>query len=305
MNQHYLPQFYLKQFATVGPARQGQFLWVLSDGVWRERAPNRTASAPDFYGNSVDNELGIVENKIARVFSAFCLSPPDVLAEEQRQTISLFMAQLGLRVPGFIDPFAEGVKQVYTKLISNQKQQFLEQPESFEAMKKLLKEKRKIDCDDLKIEDFDSNQWDWEVPNGYVVGSVLPTLLPVAETYEAMKWTLLCIDAPGFVTSDFPVAMHSPNQGLFSGGLEDPDVELTFPLSPKLALLCTHSGENSYSKVSANADQVLRMNLRTVNGSSKFHVISHAKVFPGSEIIESKLITKIVIEEKARKDNDG
>lgn len=304
MNQHYLPRFYLKQFTTTGPERPGPFLWVLRNGQWIDRdwvdsIVRHTASADDFYGYGLDELLTNLENKIAPIFNKFCLSP-GFLANEDKQILAIFMGLLQIRVPSFVGPNVESHRQLHQQLHWNQYAIWSQNPNSLLAFKEWLKSEKSIDVSDKTLEDFHPDNFDWQVPNGYVVNSALPAVKIVARLFCEMKWKLFQLKSPGFVTSDMPIASHSPEESLFSGGLADEEVEVTFPLSPTLALLCSYRGESDYSVVEPTVDEVRRINRRTINGASRFLVISASKSFPASDEVEKKLAEARLSDSRAK-----
>jgi hypothetical protein len=94
-----------------------------------------------------------------------------------------------------------------------------------------------------------------------------------------MNW-IIC-DAPAqshFATSDAPVCVYlptGPGKAIFGGGFGRADVQISFPISPKVLLfLDWQHGRERHFRVSVNDSFVYEMNKRTAWNAERFVVSS-------------------------------
>lgn len=302
MNQHYLPQFYLSHFsANDDPKRQGPYLWVFRNAMWSQQAPRSTASAANFYAHKdaagnvddrVDQFLKMIETNVAPILARLASSPPNALSDDDRLWLSFFIVTMRVRVPGYIDSFAAGIDQSYKQVHWLLYQQFKENPDTFQRAKEKLRTEKNLDLPDMTVEDLHPDKYKVDVPNAYVVTMAVQQLTKLAELIYRMNWTMYTIDSPGFVTSDYPVVSLTPGAAnrLLSGGWGDPGVEITFPLTAKLGLLCTWKESPAFSLQRPTIEQLRTMNLRTIDSATDSMIIAPSKVFPGSDIIDKAIL---------------
>jgi hypothetical protein len=295
VKQHYLPKFYLTHFtAHDTPDGQDPYLWAFRVREWKKKAPKNLATISDFYSfknldgssNHTFEELFYkLESNFAPVLARIALSPPQVLSDEDKEWLALFLVSMRQRVPTSIDSFAEGIAEVYKKVHWLQFQQFKENPLLFEKAKDDLTRKG-IHTSGMTIDDLHPDKYKVDVPNAYVISAYLGKLPELASHVASMNWTLLVAKDPSFVSSDNPVCSVTPgDHSPYSGGWGSSGVEITFPLTSKLGLLCSWKKGASFRVAEASVEQIRTMNLRTINQASDLRIISFSKNFPASELV--------------------
>src|SRR5262245_27916750 len=124
MNQHFIPQFYLRGFRDPEVSgKQGPWLWVadLIDRTVARRAPKSVGHKVDYYtfpeaervgGESVEDLLSKLESAAAPVIRKLLATPEAGLEGQDRADLLFFMAFFIIRVPYFrnmIEKFAADV----------------------------------------------------------------------------------------------------------------------------------------------------------------------------------------------------
>lgn len=130
--------------------------------------------------------------------------------------------------------------------------------------------------------------------------STLSLLQDTAPLIAQMKWSVLIApEGEFFISSDNPFCMCSPEREKLYGrraigasaGLLDGDIEVTFPLSKKFALLASWNNELP-AYIEVPAETVRQINVRTSRTASS--LIAH------DEIILKNLLKKIAENENAK-----
>ena len=212
-NQHYVPQFLLKNFSSRG----NKFIWAFDKNEKyrlrnqiKERPIKKVASENFFYDQFENNKTGSYEYDLQR---AEDLTAPIIdkikktknildLSEEERKTLSFFITLQSLRTKG----------------------QLLRTETSMKTLSKQLNDKANIEIPSF---DFKST-WFWMLEESISFYDIL-----------MKKVWMLCESDNSFLISDNPVTLinttdKSENRGTL--GLDSYGIEIYLPLSPSLTL---------------------------------------------------------------------
>ena len=272
-SQHYVPRSYLANFAD--PSRR-QALWVYERGKAGGylRSPRHVAVNEYYYSfagadgdkdHSVEKLLGKTETGAIPVLRLLAEGrDPAELSREEREWVSVFLAFMSVRVPGFRKAVEASVAEVMRKVGI----MAASRPEIFErSMRRALKVAGKEVTQDPEA----VRQWvlrgEYEIKtNPAFSPAMMLALAPdIAEYILNFEWRVLTADRGRFVTSDRPVVPVStvkmpPIYGRGAGWLS-PFMEATFPLAPNACLLVSLHHPSGREVISEA--QVAEINLRT------------------------------------------
>ena len=250
MDQHYVPACYLAGFTDPDvPPRHEPFVWVRTRGsdLWRRRAPINVANEPEFYSfegaagerrRDVESLWHIIENAVAPILKRLSRAPSP-LSDEERATLSLFVAAQFMRVPSAI----ENVKDFLGRTASLQLDMLggwlRQDPERLEPFLQDLEAKTGSRIPDgMTIDAFDSSRYTIDVPTVRALQMMLPSLEKAGDMISHMGWTLFVAEGNDwFVTSDNPYMMLNPKLPPWGWGLGTQHIEVTMPLTARVALL--------------------------------------------------------------------
>ena len=262
-NQHYVPQFLLKNFAS----RDEAFIWAYDkkekyseQNRIKERAVKKVASEKFFYDmhtndpeNSYEYVLEKIENDTARIIAEIIKTKTiNDLSEEERGTLSLFIVTQNLRTKG--------------NLVQSESET--------ESISKHLDEKWNI-----KTPDIDSKKvWFSTLQKHEIFKEIIMNKIWVL--YESNN---------SFLISDNPVTLQNvinTNKHRGTLGIESRGIEIYLPLSPSLTIcmFCEKFFEQSgyYIKQIPNEiskpEKVENLNFLQIASSDRF-IFSHKNDF--------------------------
>ena len=262
-NQHYVPQFLLKNFAS----RDEAFIWAYDkkekyseQNRIKERAVKKVASEKFFYDmhtndpeNSYEYVLEKIENDTARIIAEIIKTKTiNDLSEEERGTLSLFIVTQILRTRGNL----------------------LQSESMMESISKHLEEKWNI-----KTPDIDSKKvWFSTLQKHEIFKKII--LKKIWVLYESNN---------SFLISDNPVTLQNvinTNKHRGTLGIDSPGIEIYLPLSPSLTIcmFCEKFFEQSgyYIKQIPNEiskpEKVENLNFLQIANSNRF-IFSHKDDF--------------------------
>jgi hypothetical protein len=269
-NQHYVPQFLLKNFSSRG----NKFIWAYDKNEKyniknqiKERPIKKVASEEYFYDRFKNNKVGSYEYALQKAEDA---SAPIIekiiatknimdLSEEERRTLSFFITLQNLRTKG----------------------QLLRTEISMQSFSNQLKEKANIE-----ISDIDSKK---------IWFSMLEKSISFYEILMNKVW-MLSESNNSFLISDNPVTLQNTTdiseiRGTL--GLDSFGIEIYLPLSPSLTLclFCEKYFENSgyHKKYIPNSicepDYIENINWLQIAYSERF-IFSHKNEF---ELVKKQL----------------
>jgi hypothetical protein len=296
MQQHYLPQFYLKCFCDPDtPPGQEPYVWVYAQDnpIWKKKAPANIAKGADLYSftdneghrhDEIERGLGEVESQAASILRDKISKYEPHLDEREVVTLALFVGYMAVRIPSFHERLGDFMIDVVSAMMRMQ----ASKPEAFPALKASVEEKTGEKLPDwFGPEHLDPSRYIITPSKSLVVALALSPIKDITYHLTNMSWRFLVAEEGFFITSDWPFCMLNPKLiGSFYGpGLAQKDVEVTIPLSPRIALLATwDTPDTRFSGV--GADTVSAINKRTALIAREF-VVSQKPGFAGDEILKS------------------
>lgn len=266
-NQHWIPKFYLKGFVDKSIKKPTFWVYELKDILTKslnpkDKTPKSFASEEFFYEskdlsiNTTENLLQEVEDKFSSILSSKVSTQSELTAED-KMWVSLFVSVFEVRTPASKEHWNKQFGQV------------LEQVQSLEEQ---FKNGEKSDLH-KHIEEEISN-------NGFFTMSLLTALQ--VNRWNKASFLFLSIDDKSkyhFITSNHPVCLYDMSYMNTIYGIhpQSPTLELTIPLSPKLALMINNAGQEGYKDISHHINYVEEVNNRTIIQGSEF-LISSTKV---------------------------
>lgn len=276
MDQHYIPRGYLRGFCDpCTPAGQEPWLWIndLRQGVVKRRAPKNIAKRPDYY--SVTRDTDDVDHLGERLLSRIESNGIPILSkigggyfaltDEERQHLALFVGFLITRTPSFRD-FMERAAGKQGESIMRV---MAGHPEHF---RRTMRKAPVGDMSDEEIERLRMRALEPErhfIVRGtpdFSLGQALALAPAPAREVLQMHWQFLIAGGPErFVTGDAPVTWQN-SQG--PAGLRMRGTELSFPVSPLICLLGSHTEPDGVRDVTA--DDARRLNRERVRHADRY-----------------------------------
>ena len=245
-------------------AKGNQILWVYDKvgGEPRERTPYNTMAEYGFYSfenstgdiDAVDNGLQKLESLAAPILAR--LQRPDAeLTVEEIALLAHFLALMYARVPRTIKAIAE-LREIdaFERL-----KWVADQPDLLRRFREERRERlgRDVQGEGELIDLLRNAEKHFRVevdPKAALVDA-LKVAPSIAEfLYYRMNWCIC--RAPKnvfFITSDMPVCIFlptAPGRGIFGGGVGQPDVEISFPVSPEILILIDYRHTQHHMAVS-------------------------------------------------------
>jgi Protein of unknown function (DUF4238) len=282
---HYVPQFYLSYFASTRYAKH-LTLWVYDKkgGHPRLQTPRNTAVEGDFY--SFRSETGDTDNSLEKRFSRVESVAKPILDRWQKpaaipttvelEKIAVFLAVMYARGPWMLQFISESMeiralelakfnalKPNLPQLIEKWRARRGAQAPALEEVLDRCRNFEKYFRIVIKRKGYPPEIVDLLVP--YVLRELL-----------TMQWHLY--PAPSntfFVTGDTPLCVFAPTghkKAILGFGFKLPNLQISFPISPKLLLLIDRLPPTDHTSV--NGDFVCEMNRRTAAISERIVVSS-------------------------------
>jgi hypothetical protein len=284
--QHYLSRYYLAYF--IDPA-DGRSLYVYEKGgkPIRKSRPENEAFRKDYYATiSADGILdsSTIEQEMARVEGLWKPALDRILAHmplepNDRTFLAGFIGLTAMRSPSFHESMQKSLAGRYQNDWHRDRPLLLSKGE--EAEEVAAKWRRRFKC---SVEEFQAMLKTEAVKLGFPLENCLLALNwsnAVADPLAEMKWSFLVAPQDQyFVTSDTPVHVKYADpekvikeQGvniaevqtfpdLLCVSMRHPQTDLTFPLSPQLALYAGWGCPEGY--IGASAKDVSEINDRTI-----------------------------------------
>ena len=260
--QHYVPQFYLRNFTAPGPSGR-EVLWVYDKvgGTPRPQTTYNTMAEYGFYDfenntgdiQALDKGMQQLEGAAAPILKR--LSDPRVnLTDEEIALFAGFLALTYVRVPTTLKAIEElkqafafemlkfGTKQpeIWQRISEFTRQKYGDEDGKEQQILQIMREPEKYFRVQPNHED--------------AVAESLKAIIPIAELlYYRMNWTI-CQAPIGsfFITSDMPLCVFVPTgkgRGKFGGGFEEKEVQVTFPVTPQVLLLIDWKDRQHHMRV--------------------------------------------------------
>lgn len=226
-NQHWVPQFYLRYFATSDSRETGKpQIWALpvDEGDEFLTNPRNIAAQRDLYAfcaSSVDERLTDLEGLLARFWPRFA-NDHYPIDDTFRKALSLFIATLYLRHPAELERHRLGA-QVWAKIIDDSPKD----EHGRTRIRSVQFDNRTFEITADKLEKMAS------LNENVVCDSWGDTILKVAGALAkhllTLPWTMLFTSWPAFITSDHPVCVE--HDGKSRSFIMTPGAVIRFPLS--------------------------------------------------------------------------
>lgn len=265
--QHYIPQFYLKQFCNTKvspPLEPFVYVYDKETGATKKRGVKNIAFKNGFYDMKlitgeitpaienffcdVEGKSSIIQRKIIRQES---------LNNEDRVQFSKFVYYTLARVPNFLN-FMTWFYRNSEKIIPQ------------------MEQTRDMQSSELKQNSI-------SFPDGL---STLELMIEMCSLFAPliykMNWQFkIAPNAEHFVTSDNPVILNDPTSSIIQPtftGWENPNIHLTFPLSSNMCMYAT------WKKKGKNYQQASKKFIRAVNFRTSFfatrYIFSSCRIEP-------------------------
>jgi len=294
MKQHYLPRFYLRHFSDPRtPVGQKPYVWVYQRGTvaWRKRAPENLAFKSNMYSytdaagetvNDIEEWASVFEGRMAKIMRNR-LAVRRRLSEEERIDVAVFVAHLFVRVPAMHKPIASLMKQLAERWLGI----YSSNTDAFAALKTRYEEQTgETFPEDFGPQHLDPSKYRIKPSMTHAMGIALTQLDLCASFLLAMDWVFLTTrHSKPFITSDVPVCMVNPSLplGLYGPGFAQSDVEVSVPLSDRVALLARWRKDTPHY-MKAPPELIGELNCRTIAHADEF-IISSRQEFGGAQLL--------------------
>lgn len=261
--QHWVPQFYLRGFASEARADGNAKVWACHrEGAiepFQVRVEN-IAAEKDLYRASTDARLWEIEDIVGIRWPQIAHEFVDLSSQTLRKAVSLFVATLHLRNRARIAEHAAS----HDRLI-----RFLETVPADEHGRPA------IDCIELQGRQYEVDRTDWshfkqwdDSRGRELLCSALESLGgSMAQAILSKRWAVVVDVDGGFATSDAPVILRHPSRMRFSFRTQGTAISL--PLSPtRFLVLDDGPGEQGY--FATKPGFVEAMNYQTWNAAHRF-----------------------------------
>lgn len=301
---HILPVMYQRRFSTNPDAKIPQVdVFDMKKGIWRTQSVLNTAVQRDYYsikkGNTglssddVEKWLGQIESESATIFTKK-FDKQKSIGPDEKEIIGLFVSTLRMRNPFIREKLGNFVGNVAEKIAFMIHQQSVRDPSYFQAMLKEFKNDTGEDVSTLTPESLDPKSFIIKAVDEPLIGLSFSHVVKTAFILSKMHWTIF--QAPNgmrFLTSDNPYFEINPLSKSFSdrGGLFNPKIEITLPLSSNQFLFISHQKTTGGMYRFANKRQWEVLNQRVIMSSQNL-IITSSRNFNADEIPLQGLIEK-------------
>jgi len=254
-SQHIVPACYLKEFVDpFTPKGQDPYVWIFDSSGKnpKRKAPENILKQNEFYtitmpdgtkDRSTEEYLSTIEARYASIFRKK-IKKYLPLTEEEHHSLCEFTFAMIFRT----QKTKQNIQDFLDKLIEITKQ--LEAAHSLANSKSQELRRHAIDAHSLNLVSL--------IPkNGMIL--------------KEMSLAFLCVPelGPRFITSDNPANLFNPQlqwQKMSSPGIVQQSVEITMPLSPKIALFMSWQNYKGYATISAaQTNEINRMTRHFAN----------------------------------------
>lgn len=269
---HYVPEFYLKSFALPMPGRRKPMIWVYDKdgGSARQQSPKDTAVMSGLY--TIPNVEGVQPHFLEQEF-AKCESAVKPILERWKEpgakpsvkelfVVSEFLAYLYLRVPRTID----AIKQICANYSTINMKNLARDPDRLSKAFEWLRSNKQSNLTIEELRDLAENveqRFEIKVNDTFALVATLRMFETVKKRLRELCWCLsIAPPASEFISCDSPLVVvfrEGNNMGL-GGGFGHPNVEVSFPLSPKVCL--TLDRKTNLKKKYLGDSAVLELNRR-------------------------------------------
>ena len=261
MGHHYIPQYYLKGFASP----DGDMIWVYEKGGSLKFPANikKIAQKTNYYSTEVERYLA---NEIEGPANSVIKKIRDrkQLTQSEKEKLAIYMVVMLKRVPQ---------SKIRMKKMAPAVAQSLQQKWDKEISKLILENPSQTDLFEKRRAEIKANlnKYSKNLPKDFWLELIPSERTPnIVKVIPKMTWLFLtCEKFPAFLTCDNPVFYF---QGI---GVGKPESEITFPISSNIVLWATWRSDiqKEYSQIKNQA--IKEINRRTATNATRF--IYHAR----------------------------
>jgi hypothetical protein len=279
--QHYVPRFYLENFATEG-ADDSLGFWVYDKAAGKTRWQTPINTAVEGYFYTITREGGVKDNSIEKFLSdAEAIAAPIItawIADSARPTdgeiaeMASFVALLETRGPRSI----AAVREMAVAFATEEMKSLAQDPDRLRRYLAEMKEEDGVDVPQKKALEALAQVgegFDLTVDDEYAMAESLKLTDTVANGLRGMAWSLCVSERAPFITSDTPVCIFLPvgnGRAIFGAGFAEHLAEVTIPLSPTVCLLISH--RSSQRRIRASEARVYEYNRRAAYIAERFMI---------------------------------
>lgn len=280
--QHYIPQFYLKNFSQDGERVHIYDRAKGDKGEMRYQTTIQVAHENHFYTyqtkkgtkKNLEALLGQFEGDAAAIIEK--VHRERTLTPEEKEKLALFVGFLYTRTPAFKHKSEEMHTKAGEKIA---RMMFRMTPK--EKIRKTLKEKEGKDFSDEELDDLidfginpKRSKIGFKYPQGWWIKLMLDMGLEAAKIFYGMDWLFLFTSQPyAFITSDNPFLLIPPEDynRFYGVGLITPKARKVIPLRSDICLMMGDLSENPVVKfVDTTKEFYKSINTYTLIGSERF-----------------------------------
>lgn len=241
-NQHWVPRFYLRQFATPETRTQDEAqVWMFSnqEGDGDERLTNiKNVCAQRYLYSPLDDsgqriwaleeKLADLEARLASLWPVLATELMDFGQDDVRKLVALFMSVMHLRSPDTL----QAVEEIHGRLVSL----YETAPRNHDGAPAV-----EIVSASGEAQPLDTRGWERYRTAGtndhqlFFAQMIQSEAVRIAERLTQKRWSTLLSDEDAFVTSDRPVSVLHQSREVF--GIGTPGSVVIFPITPRRLLV--------------------------------------------------------------------
>lgn len=274
--QHYLPQFYLKNFCRDG------LLWVYDreTNEYKQQTPLNTALQNQYYTaltpdskktTEIEKFLSVIENLAKPVITKIDSKKP--ISPQEKEALATFISFLKTRVPDYgksvNEMFEKTMKKINLLMFSSEKQ-------TAEVIKKYEEDTgQKIGLSPKSLMDFvQGDRYKLGISKEWRLEMMMSLGAELIRYFLNMDW--LFLEAPtksSFITSDNPFVLVPPKdydpKGFYGVGIITKGAKKVIPLSSKTCLIMGDYGQKMIGG-SISSENARHINLNIASHCDRF-----------------------------------
>lgn len=253
--QHYVTRSYLSNFCASG-AKETLWVYDLIKAEWRKTIPKNEAYENHFQTLKDSGELDpyFLEKEFNKIENAAIIIIRKMLNSKIIPSMDEFHNVLNLAgLFAIRNPYQrDQLNKLYENELLKRGQAMVDTESNYYTLMNQAKEKGIIQTiepyDDAK-EFFEKAQF--KVDQSYTIVALIKVAEACVDVLLTRKWMLVeAIESPYFICSNNPVNIIRINNTSYASTFyEDPDGIITFPLSPKFALIGTSFNLPAYREI--------------------------------------------------------
>ncbi len=291
VNQHWVPQFYLREFATPETRQSNNAqVWIFSkqESDGNERLTNiRNVCAQRYLYSprdqsgqrnwEVDDKLQDVESLLAKIWSQAASDFVDLANKPIRKALSLFIATNHVRHPVNRKVIRSIHQQIVARLENLPKK-----PDGSPNVDGIIYKGQEFEVDTSGWRSY--KEWKDDDHHRFFAQTIREESGNLAELLLKKRWSVIFSDTEQFITSDRPVAVQHQSRKAF--GVGTPDTIIYFPLSPtRILMMDDNHQEPANQYYPLKPEKVGAFNYNIWHSSTRFMVTGRSVPEVLSEIV--------------------